>query len=85
MIFNMLYNIEFYILLLTCHNCLSGHTEDFDAMLRHLLEKWPHTRVVAVGFSLGGNLVTKYLGEQRVRPSNLLGAISVCQGYCAIE
>ncbi|KAF4519104.1 hypothetical protein B566_EDAN010526 [Ephemera danica] len=62
-----------------------GHTEDFDAMLRHLLEKWPQTRVVAVGFSLGGNLVTKYLGEQRSRPANLLGAISVCQGYCANE
>ncbi|CAB3362916.1 Hypothetical predicted protein [Cloeon dipterum] len=62
-----------------------GHTDDFDMMLKQILERWPNTRIIAVGFSLGGNLVTKYFGEQRIRPSALLGAISVCQGYCALE
>jgi len=64
---------------------VSGHTEDFDIMLKQILERWPNTRIVAVGFSLGGNLVTKYVGEQRIRPTQLLGAISICQGYCALE
>ena len=32
---------------------------------------------------MGGNLVTKYLGEPRVKPPNVIGGISVCQGYDA--
>jgi len=38
---------------------------------------------VCIGFSMGGNLVTKYMGEPRVKPANVIGGISVCQGYDA--
>lgn len=55
-------------------------------MLLHLVSKHANTRIVCVGFSLGGNLVTKYMGESEVeRPAQIIGGISVCQGYCAIE
>lgn len=64
----------------------SGHTDDFNSMLENLLEKYPNTRLVLVGFSLGGNLITKYLGEkQRKHTPNIIGGISICQGYNAIE
>lgn len=64
----------------------SGHTDDFNSMLENLLEKYPNTRLVLVGFSLGGNLITKYLGEkQRNHAPNIIGGISICQGYNAIE
>lgn len=69
-------------------NCLfaSGNTSDFHEMILHLVGKHPNTRIVCVGFSLGGNLVTKYMGEPEVeRPAQIIGGISVCQGYCAIE
>lgn len=62
-----------------------GNTDDYEAMIKHVLHKYPNTRLVCVGFSLGGNLVTKYLGEEKIKPSNIIGGISICQGYCALE
>ena len=64
---------------------LTGHTDDFHVMLVDLTKKYRQTKIVAIGFSLGGNLVTKYLGERREHISNLIAGVSVCQGYNAIE
>ncbi|GLH13285.1 Abhydrolase domain-containing protein 2 [Gryllus bimaculatus] len=63
-----------------------GHTQDFHEMIQHILERHSNTRVVCVGFSLGGNIITKYLGEPDRKPiPHIIGGISICQGYCAIE
>lgn len=63
-----------------------GDTDDYHAMLLNLINRHPNTKLVCVGFSLGGNLVTKYLGEvDRVKHPNIIGGISICQGYNAIE
>jgi len=63
-----------------------GHTQDFHEMLQNLLGRHPGTQMVCVGFSLGGNIVTKYLGEtDRVRPAEIIGGVSICQGYNALE
>ncbi|XP_031844382.1 abhydrolase domain-containing protein 2 isoform X1 [Nomia melanderi] len=63
-----------------------GHTEDYHVMLQSLTEKHPSTKIVCIGFSLGGNLVTKYLGERGShKMSNIIGGISICQGYNALE
>lgn len=63
-----------------------GHTNDFHEMINHLIAKHANAKIVCVGFSLGGNLITKYMGEiDRNKPSHIIGAISICQGYCAIE
>ncbi|XP_050675606.1 abhydrolase domain-containing protein 2 isoform X2 [Leptidea sinapis] len=62
-----------------------GHTDDFNYMLENLTERYPNTKLVLVGFSLGGNLITKYLGEERSRPASIIGGISICQGYNAID
>lgn len=62
----------------------SGHTDDYVAMITNLVKKYPSTHIISVGFSLGGNLITKYLGETTViKPSNVIGGISICQGYDA--
>lgn len=71
-------------------NCIyftsTGHTGDFAEMITSLVKKYPSTNIVAVGFSLGGNLVTKYMGEKESnRPSNVIGGVSICQGYNAVE
>lgn len=42
----------------------SGDTEDIDFLYRTLREREPDTPLAAVGFSLGGNVLLKWLGEQ---------------------
>ena len=62
-----------------------GDTSDYHEMLRNLIERHPDTKIICIGFSMGGNIVTKYLGEKRDnRSKRIIGAISVCQGYCAL-
>ena len=41
----------------------SGATEDLDAVISHALATHPATSIDLIGFSLGGNLTLKYLGE----------------------
>lgn len=63
-----------------------GNTGDYAEMIGQLIKKYPSTNIVSVGFSLGGNLVTKYMGEKDVdRPPNIIGGVSICQGYNAVE
>lgn len=40
-----------------------GETGDLDWVLRHVLSKKQYREIVLVGFSLGGNMLLKYLGE----------------------
>lgn len=43
----------------------SGDTADLNYFLQYLVKQEPHTQKMAVGFSLGGNVLLKWLGEQR--------------------
>ena len=52
-----------------------GSSDDFDKMIRFILEK--HPCLLIIGFSLSGNILLKYLGEGRVIPSGLMGALAV--------
>lgn len=42
----------------------SGETGDLDLLVRLLVARQPEAPLYAVGFSLGGNVLIKYLGEQ---------------------
>ncbi|WP_095506355.1 hydrolase [Paraferrimonas sedimenticola] len=42
----------------------SGDTQDIALTLAHLQAEYPDSPIWAVGYSLGGNVLTKYLGEQ---------------------
>lgn len=46
----------------------SGDTADLNYFLKHLVEQEPHTTKFAVGFSLGGNVLLKWLGENVAQP-----------------
>lgn len=46
----------------------SGSSDDLDHVLKHALSAHPADRVDLVGFSLGGNLTLKYLGEREASP-----------------
>lgn len=59
----------------------AGSTEEYDAMVKEVRRLYPQSRLVAVGFSMGGNIVCKYLGEKPENRQQFIAAISVCQGY----
>ena len=42
----------------------SGETGDFATVIGHVRRLYPHAPVAAAGYSLGGNVLLKYLGEQ---------------------
>jgi predicted alpha/beta-fold hydrolase len=44
----------------------SGETEDLEWVLKTLRSRYPGRSLLAVGFSLGGNVLLKYLGEAGV-------------------
>lgn len=54
----------------------SGHTSDFDHFLKLLHEREPDVPVAAVGYSLGGNVLLKWLGETG-SASTLFTAVAV--------
>lgn len=54
----------------------SGATDDLHTVVRHAARRYDH--ITLVGFSLGGNLTLKYLGEEGAHPAvNRSVAISV--------
>ena len=56
----------------------SGETTDLDHVVRTLIAEEPGASIVLVGFSLGGNVLLKWLGEQGVdAPSEVEAAAAV--------
>ncbi len=55
----------------------SGATEDLDAVIQHILSTTNYSEIILKGFSLGGNLTLKYLGEAREIPKQIKAAIAV--------
>jgi predicted alpha/beta-fold hydrolase len=54
----------------------SGETQDVDFLYQTLREREPDTPFAAIGFSLGGNVLLKWLGEKQ-HDVNLFAAIAV--------
>ena len=64
-----------------------GATEDLNEVIANVISKG-YKKIVLIGFSLGGSLVVKYLGEHgQQTPSEILGGMAIsipCQlGSCA--
>ncbi|CAM1368405.1 YheT family hydrolase [Tenacibaculum xiamenense] len=55
----------------------SGKTDDVDFVVNYLYENYSYENIIIVGFSLGGNLTLKYLGEYAHIPNTVKGAIAV--------
>jgi predicted alpha/beta-fold hydrolase len=58
----------------------SGVSADVLQVVRHLRASRPHAPLYGVGYSLGGNVLLKYLGEQGAA-SQLQGAVAVSVPY----
>lgn len=57
-----------------------GDTQDLRELIAWLHEREPDTRLHAVGWSLGGNVLLKYLGEEGTA-APLANAVSVCPPF----
>ncbi|MEJ2584100.1 MAG: alpha/beta fold hydrolase [Robiginitalea sp.] len=55
----------------------SGATEDLDAVFQHILNTGKYKNIYLKGFSLGGNLILKFLGERSQYSSRIAGAAVV--------
>ena len=56
----------------------SGHTADLDEIVRMLVAREPGLRIGAVGVSLGGNVLLKWLGERETDvPGAVAGAVAI--------
>ena len=62
------------LLLKTYH---SGKTDDVDFIIKHLIANYNYQNIIIVGFSLGGNLTLKYLGEYNDIPTQVKGGIAI--------
>jgi predicted alpha/beta-fold hydrolase len=56
----------------------SGETGDFDAVVRMLIAREPGIRIGAVGVSIGGNVLLKWLGEQgTAAPAAVVAGVAI--------
>jgi uncharacterized protein len=58
----------------------SGETSDLDFVVRELAARAPNTPLYAIGFSLGGNVLLKWLGEKG-GPSAIRAAVTISVPY----
>jgi len=65
----------------------SGATEDLDAVVQHVIQMG-YEEVYLVGISLGGNMLLKYLGEDREVPEEVKAGIAnsaPCDLYASLQ
>jgi hypothetical protein len=55
----------------------AGKTDDLDEVIQYILNKDKYTDIALIGFSLGGNLLLKYLGERIDVPKEISYAIAI--------
>ena len=56
----------------------SGKTDDLDAVIKHINKEHNYKKIIVLGYSLGGNLVLKYMGEQGENlDKSITGAIAI--------
>ncbi|MBQ0767719.1 MAG: alpha/beta fold hydrolase [Bizionia sp.] len=55
----------------------SGVAEDLEEVIKFILNEKHYTHIYLNGFSLGGNVILKYLGESPSIPSEIKGAVAI--------
>ncbi|MDX1760765.1 MAG: alpha/beta fold hydrolase [Christiangramia sp.] len=55
----------------------AGASDDLAEVITHTLSLKKYNKIMLAGFSLGGNIMLKYLGENRSRPEEIIGGVAV--------
>ena len=61
--------------LFSCYH--SGKSDDLNRILKYINQTYNYESLVIIGFSLGGNVSLKYLGETWEKPNNLKACVSI--------
>ena len=59
------------------HSYNSGKTDDVSLIINHILTKYSYKKIVLLGYSMGGNITLKYLGETNQIPHEVKVAIAI--------
>ncbi|MDB0038438.1 alpha/beta fold hydrolase, partial [Polaribacter sp.] len=63
---------------LLLHTYHSGKTDDVHFVVNHIIDNYSYENIVLVGYSLGGNLTLKYMGEfAKTQSSKIKCAVAV--------
>eukprot|EP00058_Branchiostoma_floridae_P024289 XP_002609779.1 hypothetical protein BRAFLDRAFT_122100 [Branchiostoma floridae] len=62
-----------------------GETGEFGAMVDDVMRENTTTRLIVVGFSMGANIVCKYMAEGRPHNRRVICCVSAGQGYDAVR
>lgn len=55
----------------------SGKTDDLETLINYISSKGKYSKISLIGFSLGGNLVLKLLGENNTLPKELKNGVAI--------
>lgn len=55
----------------------AGASEDLAVVIAHVLSQKKYDQLALIGFSLGGNLMLKYVGEKNKLPHQLMAAVAI--------
>lgn len=67
------------------HTYHSGKTDDIHSVITHCLSTGQYDEVVLIGFSMGGNQILKYLGENPAKVPQQVRAASVFSVPCDLD
>ncbi|MFD1294135.1 YheT family hydrolase [Lutibacter holmesii] len=59
------------------HSYHSGKTDDVSTILNYILNTYTFKNIILVGYSMGGNIALKYLGENSFIPFEVKGGIAI--------
>lgn len=63
----------------------SGETEDLDTVISHVVAHENYSELALIGFSLGGNVILKYLGERGTQAQSLITKAVAFSVPCDLE
>ncbi len=63
----------------------SGKTDDLDFIIKHVVANYNYNNINIVGFSLGGNLTLKYMGEYADKIPSLVKRAVAISAPCSLE
>ncbi|MFC2109260.1 YheT family hydrolase [Bacteroidota bacterium] len=63
----------------------SGETKDLDFVIEHLTKNYDYKDISLIGFSLGGNMTLKYLGEKGTEHNSLLKNAVAVSAPCDLK
>ncbi|KZT68995.1 AB-hydrolase YheT [Daedalea quercina L-15889] len=60
----------------------AGHTDDIRVAVMHIANRYPRARLLGIGFSLGANVLTRYLAEEGTHSRLAAGCAVACPWDC---